>query len=120
MRLDDDLIRALLLHFEIKSTDEMEETILMEGYSEQFVMYHIRLMCEAGFLSFEASRSNTGRLVKCYPFSLTWDGHQFARLIASDTVWAKVKGKFAEQSLGVVWGVAQSVATKMVANAVGG
>jgi hypothetical protein len=114
MRRDDDLIRALLLHFQAKPTDEMSEEIIMEGYSDLNILYHVRLMCEAGFLTYEASRTDTGRLIKCYPFSLTWDGHEFARLMESDTIWKKVKGKFAEQSIGVVWEVAKGVALTLI------
>lgn len=94
MKRDIDLIRKLLLYFDEKPDDHMVECPQVEGYTDLQIRYHLILMYEAGFLRCEKEVTETGRIIKVYPFSLTWSGHEFINAAKDDSLWAKAKDKF--------------------------
>jgi hypothetical protein len=120
MKRDIDLIRKLLLYLEEKPDDEMIQDLEIEGYSKKEVQYHFILMDEAGFIRCEKSISNTSddRIIRVYPFSLTWKGHEFLEASRNDTFWNKakelVKSKSGALSIDVIKALLISMAKESV------
>ena len=82
MKRDMDLIRQIVLAVRESSTP-------IEGLGgvEQVVFFeHVRLLVEAGFVEAKAFASGEVEVSR-----LTWDGHNFADSILSDSVWNKAK-----------------------------
>lgn len=93
MKRDFELIRKLLLFFQKNSVGAMiQKPDVGQEYSESEVQYHCRLMFEAGLLNCEPERSSTSdRVIRVFPFDLTWEGHEFLAKINADGVWEKLK-----------------------------
>jgi len=74
MKRDADLIRKLLIYLDEKPTDEIIMDLDIEGHDKSDVMYHFILMDQAGFIRCEreVSSSTSDRVIRVYPFSLTW------------------------------------------------
>jgi hypothetical protein len=94
MKRDLDLVRKILLHFEEKANDSMEQCPIIEGYEAAEIRYHLILMNEAGLLRCEQvlSTSTPSRVIRVYPFSLTWQGHEFLSAAKNDSLWLRAKG----------------------------
>lgn len=93
MKRDIDLVRKLLLYLEEKPDDKVVKDLELEGYSKDEVQYHFILMDQAGLLRCEreVSSSTSDRVIRVYPFSLTWQGHEFIEAARNDTFWNKAK-----------------------------
>lgn len=94
MTRDFDLIRKLLVFFDQKDDFGVVEGAPSVGpeYTEDQIQYHLQLLCQAGFLDYEAERSSTSdRIIRVYPFNLTWEGHEFLAKIRNDGVWQRLK-----------------------------
>ncbi|WP_236197424.1 DUF2513 domain-containing protein [Pseudomonas glycinae] len=93
MKRDLDLVRKILMYYEDKEMDGMDRAIEVEGYSESSINYHLLLMDEAGLLRCERSVSSCtpSRVIKVYPFSLTWKGHEFLSSAKNESLWGKAK-----------------------------
>ncbi|WP_448649413.1 DUF2513 domain-containing protein [Pseudomonas corrugata] len=93
MKRDLDLVRKILMYYEDKEMDGMDRTIELEGYGESSINYHLLLMDEAGLLRCERSVSSStpSRVIKVYPFSLTWKGHEFLSSAKNESLWGKAK-----------------------------
>jgi hypothetical protein len=104
VKRDLDLVRKLLIYFNDKPDDSMENApnnpLAINGYSDNLVSYHLLIMDEAGLLRCERSVSSTteGRLIRVYPFSLTWAGHEFLSAAIDETTWNKAKGVSLEKA----------------------
>lgn len=106
MKRDMDLIRAILLH--VEKCDNLQFTI--EGYDEQCIAYHVRLLVQAGFLLARTSTSLSGEieLQDCGTTSLTWEGHEFLEASRDERLWSKAK-QAAGSTGGMVLDVLKSV-----------
>jgi len=93
MKRDIDLIRKILIYLEEKPDDRVVQEIHLEGYSTKEIQYHFILMDEAGFIRCEREKSSStdDRVIRVYPFSLTWQGHEFLEASRNDTFWKKAK-----------------------------
>jgi hypothetical protein len=90
MKRDLDLVRELLLHFESLPTDS-PGIPAMDGHSELDINYHLILLFEAGLIRAEPQTSQTGRIIRVLPFSLTWQGHEFLDTARDKTTWNAAK-----------------------------
>ncbi|MBI4635821.1 MAG: DUF2513 domain-containing protein [Candidatus Rokubacteria bacterium] len=98
MKRDMDLVRSLLLYLEEKADDQMAD-IVIEGYDEFTIGYHLILLYEAGLLEGEPSVSSTSkRVIRVHPMRLTWQGHDFLAAARNDTIWQKTKAKAASEA----------------------
>jgi hypothetical protein len=88
-----DLIRDLLIYFATKrgSKHVLPEDIKIDGRTNEAFGYHLRMLYQAEFLSAEAIRTNTGRIINVIPFELTWRGHEFLATVRDDEVWRQTK-----------------------------
>src|SRR5690606_17499596 len=90
MKRDLDLVRELLLHLESKPNDRPEIPVL-DGRAEIDIGYHLILLYDPGLIRAEPERSNTGRVIRVLPFSLTWQGHEFLDTARDNSAWAAAK-----------------------------
>ena len=93
MKRNADLIRKLLIYLEEKPTDKIVTDFEIDGHDKNEVMYHFILMDQAGLIRCEreVSSSTSDRVIKVYPFSLTWQGHEFLEASRNETIWNKAK-----------------------------
>ena len=122
MKRDFELIRKILFFFEEKVDSSVVETVQIDGYEDNFVGYHSRLLYDAGFLRCESVRSSTSsdRVIRVLPFELTWDGHEFLDKIRSESRWNKIKEYSKENGLALSFNVVNELAKKLIFNAISG
>jgi hypothetical protein len=113
MRRDPDLVRKLLFYFEEKPDFGLvkPEDIEIPGYEPYLIAYHVHLMCEAGFLSCEriTSKTTADRLIRAYPFRLTWEGHEFLDAARNESVWTKAKEAIKNKFSSIPFSVLQAL-----------
>ncbi len=111
MKRDMDLIRKLLLYLESKPDDHLDENVEIEGYESVVINHQLVLLAKAGFINFEATRSssNPDRLIRVYPSTLTWEGHEFLDAARDQTVWDRVKDELGERITGVSFEVMKAL-----------
>lgn len=121
MKRDFDLIRALLLQFEAKGNSAVVDMPEVEGYSNELVAYHCRLLYDAGFLRCEPVKSSTSdRVIRVLPFELTWEGQEFLAKIRADSAWGKIKAQAKAKSLTLSFTVVSEIAKRMVVQLLNG
>lgn len=93
MKRDMELVVKILEHLEERDDTSVIEDLSIPDYDDDVVAYQCHRMYEAGLLDAEVERSASthSRLVKVYPFGLTWDGHEFLDAMRSKTVRAEVR-----------------------------
>ncbi|MDJ1006476.1 MAG: DUF2513 domain-containing protein [Paracoccaceae bacterium] len=100
MKRDNDFLRDLL--FEIEAQDDFvfsHQSTLGEAAEERRRVYHIHLLCDAGFLTRTAGGG----------YRMTNQGHDYLDAIRSDTVWNRTKdaaAKIGGASLGMLMDLA--------------
>ena len=120
MRRQMDLIRALVLKIEDHESARAPEEIAVEGYSVAQVEYHKALLIEAGFaVGIPTEGLSDDDEPECFIERLTWDGHEFADSVRSDTVWNKVKVKVNEAAGSVPISVVAALAASYVKQKLG-
>jgi len=87
MKRDMDLVRAILLAVESQPDQPGWVDVEIEGYPAEAVVYHVRLLDEAGLI--EAVDLTTHGGIDWRPKRLTWAGHEFLDLARNDKVWKK-------------------------------
>lgn len=120
MKRDIELIRKLLLYFEEKPDDHMEECPFVEGFSDLEIKYHLLLMDEAGLLRCEREvTKSSGRVIKVYPFSLTWNGHEFLEAARNVTIWNRAKSICLEKSGSLSFEVIKTLLLNLAKESIG-
>jgi hypothetical protein len=120
MKRDLDLLRKLLLYYEAKPDDRMEEGPAIDGYSDLEIKYHLLLMDDGGLIRCERDISSTSnRVIKVYPFSLTWAGHEFLDASRNEKLWHRAK-KMAGDKLGSIpFEVLKTLLIQLVKDSIG-
>ena len=121
MKRDVDLIRTLLIHLEEKPNDEIIMELEIDGHDKSDVMYHFILMDQAGLLRCEreVSSSTSDRVIRVYPFSLTWQGHEFLEASRNETTWNKAKAVIKSKSGALSVDVLKALLVSMAKESVG-
>lgn len=121
MKRDIDLIRKLLLHLEDKPNDKFVKDLELDGYSKDEVQYHFILMDQAGLIRCEreVSSSTPDRVIRVYPFSLTWQGHEFIEAARNDSFWKRAKETVASKSGALSIDVVKALLIAMAKDSVG-
>jgi hypothetical protein len=86
-----DLVRQILFKMEDLPMTGGWHDLEIEGHTEEEIIYHVRLMDEAGLI--EAQDLTTLASVDWRPKRITNAGHEFLDAARSDTVWNKAKDK---------------------------
>ncbi|MBC3233732.1 DUF2513 domain-containing protein [Pseudomonas lurida] len=93
MRRDMDLLRLLLLKLEVLHEDAHSichyqyEELMVEGFTEDQVAYHLDLATEAGLVDQGGNGSMHGFMFK----RLTWEGHDFVDAVRDNDIWMKTR-----------------------------
>lgn len=121
MKRDLDLVREILLYYEVKDNDAMDDCPEIEGYESLQVNYHLLLMDEAGLLRCEreVSKSTPSRVIKVHPFSLTWAGHEFLSAARNDSLWVKAKNIAATKGGALSFAVVKSLLLRLALEGAG-
>lgn len=121
MKRDFDLIRKLLFFFEKKEDSGVIEKPEVDGYSEQEISYHCRLLHDAGFLRCEPIKSSTSdRVIGVLPFELTWAGHEFLDQIRADSTWNHIKSYSKEKGVALSFNIVSELAKKLLLSVIAG
>lgn len=93
MKRNPDLVRRTLIYLEEKPDDRIVSELQLEGHDAAEVMYHFILMDQAGLIRCERefSSSTPDRVIRVYPFSLTWQGHEFLEASRNERAWNRAK-----------------------------
>ena len=120
MKRDIELIRKLLFYFEEKPDDHIEECPPIDGFSDIEIKYHLLLMDEAGFLRCEREiTQSSSRVIKVYPFSLTWKGHEFLETAKNTTIWNRAKNMCLDKSGSLSFEVLKALLLNLAKESVG-
>jgi hypothetical protein len=119
MKRDLNLVRSLLLHFESKPNDVIDSCPVVPEHTELEVKYHLLLMYEAGLLRAEPEHSQTGRIIKVHPFSLTWHGHEFLEAARNDSLWTKATSTLASTAGAMPFAVLQALLISLAKDKLG-
>ncbi|BFM07737.1 DUF2513 domain-containing protein [Halioxenophilus aromaticivorans] len=111
MKRNPGLVRKILIYLEEKPNDEMVKSLEFDGFNSHEVMYHFILMDQAGLTRCEHEISSTtpDRAIRAYPFSLTWQEHEFSEASRNETVWNKAKEIVISKSGGLTIGVLKAL-----------
>ena len=101
MRRDMSLIRLILLEMENRSEEGEGEPILIDGYSDQIIAYHIMLLAEADLIHAVDMSSKGGR--HWAPITLTWQGHEFLNASRNESTWKKALSTVTSKTGGVAF-----------------
>jgi DNA-binding transcriptional ArsR family regulator len=108
-----DLVRSILLSIEASESPSLEQIDKMDGYSQDEVNYHLKLMFEAGLIhGYLESDPNSSMGYHVWHPQLKWDGHEFLDNIRDDEIWKKTKEgatKIGSWSLSVIGDVAKTI-----------
>jgi len=110
MRRDSDLIRAILIAIEADQRGEPLYAPAVDGYPDEMVHFHTRLLVERGFLK-TYFPDRTGRQ-PWVCIRLTWEGYDFLDHIRDPVVWRTVKhaaGKVGSWSIETLAAIAKSM-----------
>lgn len=113
MRLDQDLIRLILLEIESSDSTPLEMICLnIPGYSKNILTYHVHLLAEAGFIEAQNLCSKGPDGYDWQPKRLTYIGHEFLESIRQEKVWQKTKeitSSLGAASIEITWEIAKTV-----------
>lgn len=121
MKRNPDLVRKILIYLDEKPDDRILTELKLEGHDANEVMYHLILMDQAGLIlcEREVSSSTPDRVIRVYPFSLTWQGHEFLEAFRSETRWNKAKEIIKTKSGALSMDVLKAVLIAMAKESVG-
>ena len=92
MKRDMDLVRTILQ--KVESSEDpwgLHETLDIEGYTQNQISYHIKLLHEAGLLDAQEVSEMGRDGFRWWPGSLTWAGQDFLNAAKDDSLWKKAK-----------------------------
>jgi hypothetical protein len=91
MKRDMDLIRRILLEMEKLPMTGGWYNLEIVGHSRDEMIYHVRLMDEAGLI--EAQDLTTLQGIDWCPKRITYTGHEFLDAARNDKVWKTAKDR---------------------------
>ena len=104
MKRDIDLIRKIL--FEVEEFEDpwgLSSDLEIDGYDNQVVSYHVKLLFEAGLLEADDVCEMGSDGYRWWAKSLTWEGHEFLDAARDDSRWNKAKRLVAEKAGGLMF-----------------
>ena len=115
MKRDMDLARKIL--FEIEACEDPlgpTDDLKIDGYSDQVVSYHVKILAEAGLLEAEDVSEMGTDGFRVWAKSLTWQGHEFIEAARDETHWRKTKKLVSEKGGGLMFEVLKFALTQGV------
>lgn len=116
MKRDMELCRKILLEIEEFPTSEKIDNLEIDGYSDEQVSYHCKLLQEAELISdYKVDRFINGTSTFRVG-SLTWKGHDYIDKIREDTIWNKTKETIKSKGLPMIFSVIEHIAAEIIAS----
>lgn len=92
MKRDMDLVRDILKAVELCDDPwGLHQILSIEGYSQNEISYHIKLLHDAGLLEAQDVSTMGQDGFRWWPGRLTWAGQDFLDAAKDDTLWKKAK-----------------------------
>lgn len=98
MQRDTEMVRKVLLAIQARK-DLRPQELTIDGEDDFTVRYHVALLYDAGYIDGSAFGVHDGPYKTVLVRDLAWTGHDFAAVLANDTVWGKIKGSFNAKDL---------------------
>jgi hypothetical protein len=111
MKRDMDLCRKILIEIEKLPFEPGWNTIEVDGYSEENIVYHVYLLYDAGLI--DARDVSAGNKSTWYPVCIRWEGQEFLASSRDEGIWKK-----ANTIAGKVGGVALPVLSQILTSLV--
>lgn len=108
-----ELIREIFLALEAGNMG----SLVIDGYDDQTVAYHVRSLIEADFISGEYSRSSGG--IHASASHLTWLGHDFLDAARDQNRWNKAQEIVREKSGSITFDLLKQLLTSLMQQAIG-
>lgn len=105
MQRDLDLIRKILLAMEQREHGFVQDELVVEGYSDEQVGFHVYLLGEAGLAKVVENTNVLSQSPSALPLHPTWAGYEFLEAAKDETLWGKAKEKVIKPAGGVAFGV---------------
>lgn len=112
-----EIIREVLLRLEGSDTPNVYVNAnSFAKFPEQEVAYNMRLLSEAGYIEAKIlnSSSGDGKINAALATRLTSAGHDLLDTIRNDTVWGRVKDKFASTGIDMTFDLVIGVGKKII------
>src|SRR5687768_1622590 len=115
MKLDMDLVRAILQKVEEAPANTRAGRITVEGYDEDVVTEHVELLTQRGLLEASIAPGGFGgkRIAVISVRALTWEGHEFLGNARNESTWNKTKELIKEKGGSVSFDVLKAVLSKV-------
>jgi len=117
MKRDMDLVRQLLLTIERDGTPELQDVPIVEGHDARLVVYHVRLLKEAGLANAMDVSTLDGE--EYIQIAMTWQGHEFLETVRDPEIWRKTKtgaAKVGSFSIALIADLAKATITAKAAS----
>jgi Hypothetical protein (DUF2513) len=118
MKLNLDLVRAILLRIEEAPPNQDVGSLHLEGYDEDEVLAHIDLLAEQDLINANIVQAGSGdkRIYAAYVKNLTWEGHQFLDNARNEEVWNRTKKIVKERGGSASFEIFKSLLTQVAMN----
>jgi hypothetical protein len=111
MKLDNDLVREILLALEADQGDpQLPKQLQIPEHTQQEIAYHVGLLAEAGFIKAVDFSSFDG--YDWHPQRLTYDGHEFLNTVRDPAIWRETKEgakKLGVASVQLLWEIGKGI-----------
>lgn len=113
MKRDPELVRKILFAVETMPSLPDHESLVIEGYTDEEVSYHVMLLDERKYLKAFNYTTINGP-IHYVPWRLTWAGHEFLDAVRAESVWEKTKKALTGSAGSFTFEVIKSVATEII------
>jgi Hypothetical protein (DUF2513) len=86
-----ELVREILLTIEKHPHGYAPEPLVIDGYDDETVGYHVFLMGQGELLDVLIGTAQGDLSPGAIATNMTWKGHEFHDTVKNDTVWKRVK-----------------------------
>jgi hypothetical protein len=127
MKRDMDLVREILLQAEKSESSDISVSMSIEGYTEEQIKYHLKLLSDAGFIipiyteskHFDMGGGSTMAMVDDDPRRLTWNAHEFLDNARDETRWNEAKKIAGQKGGSMAFDVIKGVLVQLALQTVG-
>jgi len=118
MQRNMDLIRLILLKIEEAPKPQLREIPVIEGFSQEEIVFHLILLDEIDFVKIDATEMANGTVRVTSIHRMTWQGYDFLEKVKNETVWQKTKAKFKDKLSAMPFSLLNDVALELCKKAI--
>lgn len=102
MKRNMDLCRDILIYVESLSFLSQPQKVAVDGFSEEEIQYHLKLLNQAGLIDAE-NKSRDTQKVRWRVHALTWQGHEFVEASRNKSAWDNAKSMIKDKGVGMAF-----------------